>query len=317
MLGHSARKLPLSPADTRVMLAARMVRLPTRREGSISRTSHTRFKLYPMHCMIVLYLIRVAQALARCVMKIHLINPNGSAAMTRSIAEVARRAAGEEIDLIVSTVAGAPISIEGYCDEALAVPGMLKRILVVDREGVDAHVIACFDDPGLDAAREVASVPVIGLCEAALVAASRLAKRFSVVTSLARSVPIIEELADRYGCGRNLLQVLSADIPVLDLESNSSVAVAKVAQAVDRAAKDARAEAVVLGCSGMSAHTEYFARTAGVPVIDGLGFAVRLAEAFAKSSMSISKVGSYATPLPKEGSILTSPQEPKVRRAEA
>ena len=145
-------------------------------------------------------------------------------------------------------------------------PAMLDAIIAAEAQGAVAHVIACFDDPGLDAARAVAMGPVIGLCEAALIAAGRIAKRFSVVTTLPRAVPIIEDLGDRYGCGRALCAVHAADIPVLDLEFAPVQTLPLIARKIRQSVEEDRAEAVVLGCAGMSAHLEQLGRDAGVPV---------------------------------------------------
>ncbi|MCX7565964.1 aspartate/glutamate racemase family protein [Sulfitobacter sp. F26169L] len=229
-------------------------------------------------------------------MKIHIVNPNSTVAMTDSIAISARAAAGADIEIIAATAHGTPTSIEGYADEARAVPAMLDAILTAESQGAMAHVIACFDDPGLDAARAFANGPVVGLCESALIAAGRIAKRFSVVTTLPRAIPIIEDLADTYGCGRRLRKVHAADIPVLDLETAADRVLPLIAAKIRQAAEEDGAEAVVLGCAGMSAHLSWLEREAGVPVIDGIGFAVRFAAALAASNIVTSKVGAYAPP---------------------
>src|SRR5260370_18445232 len=87
--------------------------------------------------------------------------------------------------------ADGPVSIEGYYDEAFSVPGLLAEIAKGDALVVSAHIIACFDDTGLEAARSVALAPVIGIGEAAFHLASMLVHRFSVVTSLSRSIAVL------------------------------------------------------------------------------------------------------------------------------
>ncbi len=82
-------------------------------------------------------------------------------------------------------------------------------------------VIACFDDTGLDAARALAGIPVIGICEAALSATSFIAQRFSVVTTMERSRLPVEHLVHRYGMGSRC-KVRAADVPVLSLEDPNS-----------------------------------------------------------------------------------------------
>ena len=99
---------------------------------------------------------------------IQVINPNTSLAMTETIGAAARAVAapGTEI-LAVCPRAGVP-SIEGHFDEAIAAVGVLEQIKAGREQGVDGHVIACFGDPGLLAARELAQGPVIGIAEAAM-----------------------------------------------------------------------------------------------------------------------------------------------------
>ena len=89
-----------------------------------------------------------------------------------------------------------------HYDEALAVPGLLQEIEEGERAGMDAYVIACFGDPGLSAARELARGPVIGIAEAAMHMASLVAPSFSVVTTLARTSGMAWHLAERYGITR-------------------------------------------------------------------------------------------------------------------
>ena len=128
-------------------------------------------------------------------MRILVINPNSTASMTAQIEASARRVAFPGTVIEAVTGEGTPASIEGHADEAMAVPAMLDLIRVGEARGVDAYVIACFDDPGLAAAREVARGPVVGICQAGVQVASTIANRFSIVTTLPRSVPIIEPAA--------------------------------------------------------------------------------------------------------------------------
>ena len=106
-------------------------------------------------------------------MLIKVINPNTSEPMTEAIKRSARAVAGVDVHAVTAPMG--PASIESHYDEALAVPGVLAEL-----GGADGYVIACFGDPGLDAAREVADGPVVGMAEAAMRAASYLGRGFSV-----------------------------------------------------------------------------------------------------------------------------------------
>lgn len=235
--------------------------------------------------------------------RIHVINPNSTASMTAQIGRAARRAASDAVTIDLVTARGTPASIEGHADEALSVPAMLAEIRAAEGRGAQAHVIACFDDPGLNAAREVAAGPVIGICQAALQVAGMVSGRFSIVTTLPRSVPIIEDLVQSYGMDRRCRRVRSIDLPVLALEEDPARAEALIAAEITAARAQDGAEAVVLGCAGMAEMCERLAAQTGVPVIDGVTAAVRLAEAMVGMGYATSKIGSYAWPLAKAGGI--------------
>ncbi len=235
--------------------------------------------------------------------RILLVNPNSTASMTALVRRSAERVAAPGTRIEAVNPADGPASIEGYHDEAMAVPAMLDAIRAGEARGIHAHVIACFDDPGLDAAREIARSPVIGICQAAVQVASTLAARFSVVTTLPRSVPIIEDLVESYGAGRRCRRVRAVDLPVLALEANPREAQARLLSEIRATLAEDRAEAVVLGCAGMSDLCAWLSAETGVPVIDGVTAAVKLAEALVGAGYRTSKVGAYAWPRTKDGDL--------------
>ncbi|MBI3672028.1 MAG: aspartate/glutamate racemase family protein, partial [Rhizobiales bacterium] len=163
----------------------------------------------------------------------------------------------------------------------------------------DAHVIACFGDPGLLAAREVTAAPVIGIAEAAMHAASFVATGFSVVTTLERTRVIAEHLVHNYGMERHCRRVRATDIPVLELEDPLSNARATILEECEKAISEDKAGAIVLGCAGMADLAQFLERRLGVPVIDGVAAAVKFAEALVGMGLSTSKRGDLAFPLPK------------------
>jgi allantoin racemase len=231
--------------------------------------------------------------------RLNLINPNTSVAMTQAIAAAAARVArpGTTIRAVESELG--PASIEGPYDDALAVPGLLLRIAQGEAEGVDAHVIACFDDTGLDAARALAAAPVVGIGEAAFHVASLLAHRFGVVTTLARSVPVIEQNLVRYGLDRRCTRVRAADVAVLAIAEEASNARARIAGEIEQALSQDGAEAIVLGCAGMAKLARDLAIKHACPVIEGVGAAVKLAEMLVQLGLRTSKRGGYELGAPK------------------
>ncbi len=238
-------------------------------------------------------------------MRLFVYNPNSSREMTALIARSAEAAASTGTTVIADCACPpVPPSIEGYHDEAVAVPPMLDALRRAELAGAKAHVIACFDDPGIGAAREVVRGPVIGIAQAAMQVATLLATRFSVVTTLPRAIPIIEDLAQSYGAGRSLRRVRAVDLPVLALEADPDHAKSLLLAQVLAARDQDGAEAVILGCAGMSDMCHALSAEAGLPVIDGVHAAVRLAEAVAGGGYVTSKVGAYAWPRDKSRDLV-------------
>lgn len=244
-------------------------------------------------------------------MNILVVNPNTTSSMTEKIADAATRVKnpGTEIQAVTSSMG--PASIEGYYDEALALPGLLVEVAKGERGGAQAAIIACFDDTGLDAARALVHIPVMGICEAALSAASFIAQRFTIVTTMERSRLPLEALVHRYGMtGR--CNVRAADISVLSLEDPQSNARDRLRNEIAAALREDRTEAIVLGCAGMADLTMDLRREFAIPVIDGVAAAVKQAEGLIALGLTTAKRGAYATPVqkPYRGSLSAfAPQE--------
>lgn len=230
-------------------------------------------------------------------MRLLVVNPNTSAAMTAGIAQAARTAAAAGTQVLAVQPSFGPLSIEGHFDEAIAAAGVAEQMRAA--ENIDAAVIACFGDPGLDAAREAISAPVLGVAEAAFHVASMLATGFSVVTTMMRTCVIAEHLVHRYGFERKCRGIHGTEIAVLDLEACGEATVSRIEYAARDALARDRSGAIVLGCAGMAGLCATLQQRLGVPVIDGVAAAVKLAEALVALGLQTSKHGDYATPLPK------------------
>jgi len=239
--------------------------------------------------------------------KILIVNPNTTASMTQTIGAAARAVAAPGTEIVAVTSTMGPASIEGFYDEAFAVPGLIRALL--ETPDADAGIIACFDDTGLDAARSVARFPVVGICEAALVTAGQLAKRIAIVTTLPRSIVPLEELVRRYGFA-DRASVTACNVAVLDLEKTGSDAAEKL-NAEIALALDKGAEAIVLGCAGMADLALALSTKFGVPVIDGVAAAVKQAEALISLKLTTSRRGSYASPAAKSYTGMLEPFAPR------
>ncbi|EAU41474.1 hydantoin Racemase [Fulvimarina pelagi HTCC2506] len=234
-------------------------------------------------------------------MRISIVNPNSTRSMTEMIAQAARRIAALGTEICAYQNDDGPASIEGHVDGALAVPGLLRTLRVAEADGAEGHIIACFDDTGLDGARSILTGPVIGIGEAGARMASLVARRFSVVTTLSVSVPILEDNLVKAGLATSCASVLASEVPVLALEDDPEAAGRKIAETVERAIERDGAEAIVLGCAGMADLSATLSERYGIPVVDGVASAVKLIEGAVAIGLRTSKRGGYALPRPKTG----------------
>lgn len=229
-------------------------------------------------------------------MKITLINPNTSRAMTAKIADAAREVAGPGIDIAAVCPDEGADAIESHVDEVFAALAVVRLITQDQLEGgSDAYVIACFGDPGLDAARELVDVPVIGIAEAAMHIASVSGRHFGVVTTLSRTLGRAEDLVARYGMAQACVSMSASGIAVLDLEDTSSAAVDTIAALAADAVADHGADVIVLGCAGMADLCAVISARVGVPVVDGVAAATGMAAGMARMAVGTSKRDEYAS----------------------
>ena len=238
-------------------------------------------------------------------MKIRVINPNTTWSMTHLIGEAARSVASSEVSVDAVSPSMGPASIESHYDEALSVPGLLAEIARGEAEGVDGYVIACFGDPGLEAARELARGPVVGIAEAGMRAATYLGRSFSVVTTLGRTRGRAWDLASTYGVSHACRGVHACEIPVLELETSPD-ARERITQACREALALDESDVIVLGCAGMADLCAHISAQIGAPVVDGVAAAVVTVEGLVRLGLATSAVNEFAPPPAKAYSGLLS-----------
>ena len=231
-------------------------------------------------------------------MIICLINPNTTERMTDSIKSAAERIASSSTKIIATNPKSGPESIEGYYDEVFCIPGIMEE--VYSNKEADAYIIACFDDTGLEAVRTITDKPVLGIGESSFHIASCLAGTFSVITTLEVSVPILKSNLLKRGFDRICVNVNSVDVPVLDLENDSSNALSMIENEIVRSINEDKAEAIVLGCAGMADFAEKLEEKFSIPVIEGVSASIILAEGLVRMKKNTSKLGGYSYPRSKK-----------------
>jgi len=210
---------------------------------------------------------------------------------------------GTEIDVVF--LDKGPASIESRYEESLAVPDTLAKIIEAERDGVDAVIIDCMGDPGLEAAREVVSIPVIGPAQTAMHMAALLGHKFSVVTVLDRLFPLIEDHCRRYGLMDKYASSRAVNLPVLELDADRHRLVDLLVEESVRAIEEDGAHVIIFGCTGMAGcaldvGNGLAARGyADVPVVDPTLAALKMAESLVDLKLSHSK-RTYPNPPEKE-----------------
>lgn len=208
-----------------------------------------------------------------------LINPNSTKAMTDAMVDTAKKT-GVEVEGWTSHAG--PAAIQGPEDGEASIPPLLTLVRKASDAGAKAIIIGCFDDTGLDAARDIAACPVIGIGQAAYHIAVLSGRRFSVVTTLDVSVPILESNIHSYGFTSQLARVRASGVPVLDLETDPAGTAPVVMGEINRAVAEDKVNTIVLGCAGMVHIPAHFDKNGAVRLIDGVTSAAQLAILLAK-----------------------------------
>ncbi|MFB7932336.1 aspartate/glutamate racemase family protein [Streptomyces sp. NPDC056039] len=230
-------------------------------------------------------------------MRIVVTNCNTTQEMTEEIVRGARAAAGPGTTVNGLTPAWGPESAEGWLDSYLSAAAVLDTLRTYDGPPYDAVVMAGFGEHGREGVRELVDVPVVDITEAAAHLACLLGRRFGVVTTLERSRGQIEDSLETAGVARNCAAVVGTGLNVLDLGDDERTETAFLA-AAERACA-AGAEVLVLGCAGMTGLQRAVGEKLGLPVVDGVAAAVKLAESLVALGLTTSRTGSYAAALPK------------------
>ncbi len=233
-------------------------------------------------------------------MKIKIINPNTTQAMTDSIFEAAISCCNTDTEILAVSPKIGPVSIENYHDEFASIIGVLEEINAGIKEGFDAYIIACYGDPGLYAARELADVPVVGIAEASMFLACTVSAKFSIVTVVPRIRHLIEEVVKKYGLWERCASVRTTNMGVLDFEVDPDKGMQEIARESRKAIEEDGAEAICLGCAGMVSFAKELEDQLGVPVFDGVTAAVKMAESLVYLGKKTSKSLTYKYPEKKE-----------------
>ena len=231
-------------------------------------------------------------------MRILVVNVNTTGSMTASIGAQAEAVAGPGTEIVPLTPLFGAESVEGNYESYLAAIAVMETVRHYP-EPYDAVIQAGYGEHGREGLQELLDVPVVDITEAAASTAMFLGHTYSVVTTLDRTVPLIQDRLKLAGLSDRCASVRASGMAVLDLEHDPEAAVEAIALQAARAVEEDRAEVICLGCGGMAGLMERVRAATGVPVVDGVAAAVTIAEGLVRMSLSTSKVRTFAPPRPK------------------
>ena len=250
--------------------------------GDINATSANHYKSWPK---------------GNLYMKILLANPNTTDVVTQRMAAVARGAAspGTEIVAVTATTGVPYIATRA---EAVLGASALFDLLGRHAHGMDAVIVAAFGDPGLEAARELLPIPVVGMAEAAMLTACMLGRRFAVVTFAPSLCAWFHDSIDHVGLRQRCSGVHCLDEPFADIASVAEEKRVKLV-ALCQTAVAAGAEVCILAGAPLAGLAASIADEIPVPLVDGVAAATRQAETLGALRPRKASVGGFRRPDPK------------------
>ena len=211
-------------------------------------------------------------------MKVIIINPNSTEAMTLSSVETAQKTT-PEINFEGWTSFDGPPSIQGARDGEFAIKPLLELIKKANDQQPSAIIIGCFDDTGLQKARDVSLCPVLGIGEASFIFSNLHIGQTAVITTVYDAVPIIKKNIENAGYQNQINEVIAADVEVLELELNPAESALKFAKASKTL--ELNTQNIILGCAGAVRIRDEFEDITGFRAFDGVTSAAKLCRALA------------------------------------
>lgn len=232
-------------------------------------------------------------------MRILLVNPNTSESLTRLMLDAGTPAAASGTRLIpVTAYRGMPY-ISSRAEAQIAGAIVLEMLSECHRDG-DAAIVAAFGDPGLHGARELFDIPVIGVSEAAMLAACMLGKRFLIVSFAAALGHWYQDCVEMHGLAGRCAGIHSLEGR---FGSISQVQAEKEELLVELALKgiaETQADVLIPGGAPLAGLADKIKMRIPVPVVDPVQAAVKMAEALIALKTTKASVGTFRRPSAKE-----------------
>lgn len=232
-------------------------------------------------------------------MHIHMVMPVIADVMNEQILEQCKKVSSEGTRLTIRSITDGTESIECMFDEELAATAILKEAKQAESDGADGVIIYCFTNPAVDAARELLTIPVIGIGEAAQTIAMPLCENYGIVTTIQNSVARNKRKAKVLGTDSKLGAVVPLGLKVTELTGERASILNHVTDVLHKQVKERELDLLILGCGYLIGYSEDLSKNLGVPIIDPGQSAVKLMEAYISLGIAQSK-RSFMTPPDKK-----------------
>lgn len=231
------------------------------------------------------------------------LNPIGCPTFDEPIAHLLHsiKQPSTQVEVVSFDMPHSPTHLEYRTYEALTYERTVRIARDCAKEGVDALVLGCFYDPALEDAREISGETlVVAPCQASLQVVEHLANRFSIIVGRTKWIEQMRARVQGYGAGDRLASLRPLGMGVDEFQLDHAVTRRRIIEQAHRAVEDDGAEAIILGCTIEFGFFEEVQREVGVPVIDPVVAAFKVAESMAGMKRRFgwrpSRVGSCEPP---------------------
>jgi allantoin racemase len=240
-------------------------------------------------------------------MRILVLNPNTSSAVTDRIANVVQRIARPGTEAVVTQIPHGPEALESYYDESLATPYVIEAVKAANpgpaqgdgQQGFDAVIIAAFCDPGLEAVKEVSQIPVYALEETTFAVALVLGNKFGILTEKKHKVAVKQQHVRKHGLESRFASVRPLGMGVTEIATSPERVKEIGTEVARRMVEEDGAEVIIMGCASMAGYSADLERELGVPVLDPIAVTFKVVEGLTEIGVRHSKIGLYRLPEPK------------------
>src|SRR2546430_7550944 len=184
-------------------------------------------------------------------MKILVVNVNTSETMTESIAQAARRYASPGTETVALQPFFGAEAVDCNFESYLAAVAVMDRVVTYD-EPFDAVVMAGFGEHGRDGLQELIEQPVFEICEASAHVAMMIGRAFSIITTLQRSVPAVEDRLRLAGLTDRCASIRATGMGTLEVDSNPKAAMKAIVAEAREAGEKVHAVVVCLCFAGVA-----------------------------------------------------------------